>query len=243
MSTLVTGAGGAIGGEIVRQLLAAGTLVIAQDIDADRLAPLQGNEAATITTGDLLSTQYQQELRDLAGGSQVDSVIAAHGIDGSGSLEALSNDFLRRVITVNAQAVSALLDATLPALRRSGGTFVVIASQAGLQAEPNNVAYCTAKFAIVGWVTRLAPTLARESVSIRAFCPGCTETPLLFAAQERFAVAQGISPDVFVQQRRHKIPIQRFAHVSETAAGTIYLAAPAGRRPVILAATGGEVLT
>ena len=118
---------------------------------------------------------------------------------------------------------------------------MAIASQAGLQAEANNAAYCAAKFAIVGWVRALAPALATEGVALRALCPGCTKSPLLYGAQARFAAAHGIPLERFLEQRIAGIPVGRFAEVEETAAAALYLA-DKGERPVILAATGGEVL-
>lgn len=241
MSTLVTGAGGGIGAEVVRQLLAGEESVVAQDLDERRLAELAGLPV-TVTVGDLLDDDYRAGLRQLASEAGVTTVIAAHGIDGSGALEQLDDEFVRRVLAVNAATVAGLLEATLEPLRAARGSFVVVASQAGLQAEGDNAAYCAAKFGIVGWVEALAPVLGRDGVALRALCPGCTETPLLFAAQERFAAAHGVSAEEFVAARRDGIPIKRFASVTETAAGAVYLASRSGRRPVILAATGGEVL-
>lgn len=242
MVSLVTGAGGAIGAEIVRQLIARGDYVVVQDMDLTRLSQFGGHGTATATAGDLSDRGYLADLAALADRAGVNTVIAAHGVDGSGALSQVTDDFLRRVMLVNAASIEGLVAETFPVLRRAGGTFVVIASQAGLVAEPNNAAYCASKFGVVGWVRALAPTLARDGVHLRAFCPGCTETPLLFAAQQRFAAAQGLSADVFIEHRRSTIPIQRFATVTETAAGAIYLATPGPGRPVVLAATGGEVL-
>jgi NAD(P)-dependent dehydrogenase (short-subunit alcohol dehydrogenase family) len=241
MNTLVTGAGGGIGAEVVRQLLAREGTVIAQDIDAARLEQ-HAHPRLVTTVGDLLAPEYRDELRALVDEAQIDSVIAAHGVDGSAALEDLSDAFVARVMAVNALSVTTLLQVTLPALRATQGTFEVIASQAGLVAESNNAAYCASKFAIVGWVRSIAPLLAAEQVHVRAFCPGCTETSLLFAGQERFAAAQGVPTEDFIQARKEGIPIKRFASVAETAATAVYLAEPGRARPLVLAATGGEVL-
>lgn len=241
MTTLVTGAAGGIGAEVVRQLLARGDTVIAQDVDAAKLAR-EPQPGLVTTAGDLLDVAYREQLRALVEETGLDAVIAAHGVDGSAPLEQLSDDFVRRVMDVNARSVTALLQLVLSALRATHGTFEVIASQAGLVAEADNAAYCASKFAIVGWVRSIAPALAAGGVHVRAFCPGCTETPLLFAGQERFAAAKGVPTDLFVQARKDGIPVKRFASVRETAAVAIYLAEPGRTRPLVLAATGGEVL-
>lgn len=240
MKALVTGAGGAIGAGVVRQLVDQGFEVIAQDLREEALAAVAG-AAVTTVAGDLLDAADRERLATAWGEGELDRVIAAHGVDGSAALSDLDPAFVRRVMEVNAGSVPPLLHLVLPALRRSGGTFVVVASQAGLQGEANNAAYCAAKFALVGWVTALAPGMAAEGVAIRALCPGCTKSPLLFAAQERFAAARGVPAAEFTAERMAAIPAGRFAEVEETAAAAVFLA-ERGARPVVFAPTGGEVL-
>lgn len=48
MTALVTGAGGAIGAAIVRQLLSEGHRVIAQDVRAESLTQFSGTNASTV---------------------------------------------------------------------------------------------------------------------------------------------------------------------------------------------------
>jgi len=237
VTALVTGAGGAIGAAIVRQLLSEGHRVIAQDVRAESLTQFSGTNASTVV-GDLLDAECADQLGKALAQEAIDRVIAAHGIDGSGALAGTDQAFVRRVMAINAATIPALLAITRRALSASGGVFMIIDSQAGLVAERDNVAYCASKFAIVGWARLMRPVLAAEGIQLRLFCPGCTETPLLFAAQERFAAAQGLEPDFFLRQRRE----QRFARVEQSAAGACYLATPGITAPFVLAATGGEVL-
>jgi NAD(P)-dependent dehydrogenase (short-subunit alcohol dehydrogenase family) len=241
MTALVTGAGGAIGAAVVRHLLREGEYVIAQGLHDEPLRQLPPDRT-TVIAGDLLSPACAAELRNAVEAHSVDRVIAAHGVDGSGALTDIGPDFVDRVMAVNADSLPALLDIVRPALARTHGAYVVINSQAGLVAERDNVAYCASKFAIVGWARVMKPALAADGIALRLFCPGCTETPLFFAAQERFANAQGLDPQVFLDHRRSRIPVGRFATVEQTAAGACYLASLDGPHPAIFAATGGEVL-
>jgi len=241
MRVLVTGAAGAIGAEIVRKLAARGDQIIAHDLRDEEQA---GRADARVmkVRGNLLDEGDRAQLAHALLTEPLDAVIAAHGIDGSGALAGLDPSFVERVLSVNAVTIPALLRLTLPALRLARGTFVVIASQAGLSAEANNAAYCAAKFAVVGWVRALAPTIQRaEGVALRALCPGCTKSPLLFGAQARFAAARGVEFAAFLQERMAGIPVGRFAEVEETAAAALYLA-DKSVRPVVFAPTGGEVL-
>lgn len=242
MTTLVTGAGGGIGAEITSQILASGERAIAQDIELSRLERFAEMGDIYLTAGDLSRSDYLADLAQLALSEDIDRVIAAHGVDGSGALDAVSDEYLSRVLTINFASVVDVLQALLPQLTKSRGTFLVIASQAGLVAEANNVAYCASKFGVVGWVRSLAPSLRSRHVQLRALCPGCTETPLLFAAQARFAKAEGVSTEDVIARRRSAIPIHRFASVGETAACAVYMSALGPTRPSLMAATGGEVL-
>jgi len=234
MTALVTGAAGAIGAAIVARLVEDGHDVVAHDLRPPQVDP--DGRGVTGISGDLSdSGRLGDQISEL--GVTLDAVIAAHGVDGSAALADLDDAFVRRVLRVNAASIPSLLEAVRPHLRRPA-VFVTVGSQAGLVGEPDNAAYCASKFAVTGW----ALASSDDDVTVRLLCPGCTESPLLYAAQERFAAAQGVPAETFIAERRARIPLQRFAAVRETAAAAVYLAAPDGPRPVLLAATGGEVV-
>jgi len=231
VNVLVTGAAGAIGAAIVARLREDGHEVVAHDLRTPEAAP-----GVTALGGDLADAGVLGD--QLAGlGVGLDAVIAAHGVDGSAALADLDDAFVRRVLRVNAASVPVLLETVRPYLA-TPAVFVAIGSQAGLVGEPDNAAYCASKFAITGW----ALAASDAGVAVRVLCPGCTESPLLYAAQERFAAAQGVSAEAFITRRRERIPVRRFAAVRETAAAAVYLAGTDGPRPRLLAATGGEVV-
>jgi NAD(P)-dependent dehydrogenase (short-subunit alcohol dehydrogenase family) len=237
MTALVTGAAGAIGSAIVEQLLALGETVIAQDITfRTPVAP-----GVRTIEGDLLAAELHRELIDAIGGEPLHRVIAAHGVDGSAALRDATPEFFRRVMRINGETVPLLLESTRAGLRAASGTFMIVSSQAGIVAERENLAYSASKFALIGWARALRSELAAEGIRIRVLAPGCTETPLFVAAQERFAAMAGMPVEQFLQVRRDRIPVGRFASTAQTAAGAVYLSDPAITTPFLLAATGGEV--
>ena len=235
MTVLVTGAAGAIGAAIVARLAGDGHPVIAHDLRTP--PPVEPGGDVTAIAGDLADRdRLAAQLADLD--PVLDAVIAAHGVDGSGSLAGLDDAYVRRVLAVNAASLPALLATARPHLRRPGA-LVVVGSQAGLVGEADNAAYCASKFAVHAW----AAAASDAAVAVRVLAPGCTESPLLFDAQARFAAAQGVPAERFVAERRAGIPLRRFAAASQTAAAAVYLAGlDGGPRPALLAATGGEVL-
>lgn len=234
MTVLVTGAAGAIGAAIVARLASEGRRVIAHDLRTPTVEP---GGAVTWMSGDLGDVdRLGAQLADLD--TVLDAVIAAHGVDGSGALAALDDAYVRHVLAVNAASLPGLFATTRTHLRRPAA-FVVVGSQAGLVGEPDNVAYCASKFAVHAW----ASAASDAAVAVRVLAPGCTESPLLYEAQARFAAAQGVPAQRFVAERRAGIPLRRFAAPGQTAAAAVYLAAlDGGPRPALLAATGGEVL-
>jgi NAD(P)-dependent dehydrogenase (short-subunit alcohol dehydrogenase family) len=237
VTVVVTGAAGGIGAAVVRQVLARGERVIAQD-----LTPA-ATGGVTWVAGDLLEPETGAALVAAMRADPPAALVAAHGMDGSGALCDLSDDFVRRVVAVNAVTVARLYDVFARLEEPRPRAFVAVASQAGLVGEAGNAAYCASKFAVVGWLRALAPrAAAQHGIHLRALCPGCTDTPLLRSALERFASAAGTSVEAFTAARKQGIAIGRFADVRETAAAALYLADHAAGAPVTLAVTGGEVL-
>jgi short-subunit dehydrogenase len=236
---LVTGAGGAIGAAVVRQLAAEGREVIAHDRSAQALAAVEA-VASELVAGELTDQSHLAQLRERLAATALDGVIAAHGIAGAGALRSLDLERMRAILAINAGTIPALFDVAHASLACGGGTFVAVASQAALRGEPDNAVYCASKRALVGWATALAAPLAAGGVHVRVLCPGRTESPLLQEATERIARAEGRPLDQYVAEVLRLVPLGRYARAEETAAAAVYLMAKEAR-PIVLAAGGGEV--
>lgn len=236
MTVVVTGASGTIGSACVQRFLEIGEQVIAQDLDISRWST---TAQVTGLEGNLMDAQVRQALSSTAAAHELRAVVAAHGVAGSAVLADCTSQFVDRVLMVNAVTVPLLYETLRPHLQEMGGAFVAIASQAALAGESGNTAYCAAKFAVVGWITAMA---AQESdVTLHALCPGATESQLLLTAQRRFAAAEGLSPEQYYTRRAGQIAVGRYGRPEEIAAAVSYLTGR-GRRPVVLAVTGGDVL-
>jgi NAD(P)-dependent dehydrogenase (short-subunit alcohol dehydrogenase family) len=236
VSVLVTGARGAIGSACVDQFVAAGETVIAQDLDT---SGSEWHPSVIPVSGDLLDDTVLRRLAELSDETGLTAVVAAHGIAGSAALLDCSDDFVSRVLSINWSTIPLLFDAVRGRLKASSGSFIAIASQAALIGEAENTAYCAAKFAVNGWVQ--AQAALADGYTVHALCPGATNSPLLFAAQKKFALAEGVSPDAYYRARTTQISLGRYGEPREIAAAAAYLAQP-GPRPVVLAVTGGDIL-
>jgi NAD(P)-dependent dehydrogenase (short-subunit alcohol dehydrogenase family) len=66
---------------------------------------------------------------------------------------------------------------------------VVTASLSGLTPYPDDPIYAMTKHAVVGLVRSLAPSLAKDDVTINCVCPGFVATPLIDDYRAKFEAA------------------------------------------------------
>jgi NAD(P)-dependent dehydrogenase (short-subunit alcohol dehydrogenase family) len=112
--------------------------------------------------------------------------------------------------------------AALPHLRASRGVVVNVASELGLHAIPDNVAYVAAKHGLVAMTRAMALELARDGVRVNAVCPGTLDTELM----RKCADASG-DPAAYYGAFRAYHPLGRLASPEEAADLVLCLASPA----------------
>lgn len=110
--------------------------------------------------------------------------------------------------------------AALPALRESRGNIVNIASELGLHAIPNNVAYCAAKGGVVSLTRALAIELAPE-VRANCICPGAMNTEMM-----RECAEQSGDAEAYYRHYEGFAPLRRIADPAEVAEAVVFVASP-----------------
>jgi NAD(P)-dependent dehydrogenase (short-subunit alcohol dehydrogenase family) len=105
----------------------------------------------------------------------LDAVVTAAGIDACGDILDVDPEAWDRVIAVNLLGTAAVVRAALPALERSRGRVVTVASTLGLRALPAATAYCASKFGVVGFTRALAVELG-DRVGVTMLIPGGMKT-------------------------------------------------------------------
>jgi NAD(P)-dependent dehydrogenase (short-subunit alcohol dehydrogenase family) len=105
----------------------------------------------------------------------LDAVVTAAGTDACGEILDVDPEAWDRVIAVNLVGTAAVVRAALPALERSRGRVVTVASTLGLRALPAATAYCASKFGIVGFTRALASELG-DRVGVTLLVPGGMRT-------------------------------------------------------------------
>jgi NAD(P)-dependent dehydrogenase (short-subunit alcohol dehydrogenase family) len=118
----------------------------------------------------------------------LDAVVTAAGIDACGDILDVDADAWDRVVAVNLVGTAAVVRAALPALERSRGRIVTVASTLGLRALPAATAYCASKFGVVGFTRALAAELG-DRVGVTLLVPGGMRTHFFDERPDQFKPA------------------------------------------------------
>nr|WP_218861207.1 mycofactocin-coupled SDR family oxidoreductase [Nocardioides panzhihuensis] len=251
---MVTGAARGIGAATVRGLVEAGVHVVAVDwcagtdssasypqatrADLDALVASLPAGWVEPVMGDVRDPAAQSGAVDVAKDrwGRLDVAVAAAAVIAGGrplwedaSLDLLWQIDVAGVWNTAAAAVPAMLAGPDP----SGCRFVALASAAGAHGLFHLAAYTTAKHAVVGLVKGLAADLAGTGVTACAVSPGSTDTAMLAATADLYAVG----PDDLAA---HQL-LRRRLTPDEVAATVVHACSPAGAvlNGSVVAADGG----
>ena len=179
---VVTGGASGLGTELCRCLAESGATIVVADVQGDAAADVAneiGGHAATIDLTD-----------SGACGIFIDNVVAEHGridvlINNAGtdktvSVEELEVADFERVIAVNLNAPFALSKAAFPAMRETGGGYIVnIVSTAAKRAWANASAYHASKWGLLGLSHALHVEGRPLGIKVTAVLAGGMRTPFI----------------------------------------------------------------
>jgi NAD(P)-dependent dehydrogenase (short-subunit alcohol dehydrogenase family) len=168
---LVTGASTGIGRAVTLLMLEEGWTVFASVRSAGE-APAAARELVfDVTDGDAIG-------RATARVDELDAVVLNAGIGIAGPLEFLPPDDVARQLDVNVIGQLRVLQALLPALRRSNGRIVLMGSVGGKSALPFLGAYAMSKFALEAMADALRVELAPFGMQVSLIEPGTIATAI-----------------------------------------------------------------
>lgn len=224
---IVTGAGSGIGATVARYLGDRGGITVAVDIDTSAVEAVVADikaagHRAIAVTADVTDEQAVARLVSVACQmGEVETVIACAGVAATGLAEQMPMAMFDQIMAVNVRSVFLLAKYGLPALRKSRGSFLAIASDAALIGCERYAAYCASKHAVAGMIKSLALDHGHEGVRSNAICPGYVETPML----ERLLKELGGA----AEEWRQTIPLGRFATPEDVAKFADFVTSEAGR--------------
>jgi NAD(P)-dependent dehydrogenase (short-subunit alcohol dehydrogenase family) len=183
---LVTGAGSGIGRATALRLAEAGAAVGILGHTPDELRTTAavieaaGGKAILLEADVADATAMRDAVEHLvAETGRLDIVVANAGINGVWApIDDLRPDEWDQTIRVNLRGTYLTLNASVPHLKKQGGSVVVVSSINGNRSfnTPGATAYVATKAAQVAIVQQLALELGRHKIRVNAVCPGAIGT-------------------------------------------------------------------
>jgi NAD(P)-dependent dehydrogenase (short-subunit alcohol dehydrogenase family) len=125
-----------------------------------------------------------------------------------------------RLYAVNVRGMFNVTKAFLPRMiERGSGNIINLASIGGVVAVRDRLAYCTTKFAVVGFTKSIALDHATQGIRCNCICPGRVETPFVAARLKEYP-----NPEKAYQEMAATQAIGRMGKPEEIAHAAVYLA-------------------
>ena len=111
--------------------------------------------------------------------------------------------------------------------RGEGGKIIIISSLSGKRGLADHAAYCTSKFALIGFTQSLALELAQYRINVNAICPGSVETDRS-TSNAAATAPEGQSLEEYrakhLQRAADRVPLGRVGQTSDVADLAAFLA-------------------
>jgi len=187
---MISGAASGIGRAIALEFARQGVHLYLVDIDACGLARVAAEARAAgvdvlerrcdVGQSNEISATVQTILHEWGG---VDILVNNAGITYYGRTDEMSTEHWDRVLRINLDSHAQFTRELLPSLLARRDAHVLnVCSMFGLLAMPKLTAYCTSKYAMVGFSEALRVEYGREGLGVTALCPGFVSTNLFASA-------------------------------------------------------------
>lgn len=216
---LITAAAQGIGRASVEAFVAAGAKVIATDVNAAKLAELDGMANVTTRLLNVLSADAVNAA--VAEIGHIDVLFNCAGVVHSGAVLEMSDADLDFAFDLNVKAQIRTIKAVLPQmLARKDGAIINMATVASsVKGVPNRAAYSISKAAVIGLTKSIASDYTTQNIRVNAICPGTVDSPSLHERWHATGDFEGARTAFIARQ-----PIGRIARPDEVADLAVYLA-------------------
>ncbi len=162
---------------------------------------------------------------------RIDALVNNAGVADFGPIEDTDFGRWRTVMATNLDGVFLCTQAATPALRKTKGAIVNIASISGLRASTLRVAYGTSKAAVIHLTKQQAAELGEYGIRVNCICPGPVRTKL----------AMAVHTQEIIDAYHEAIPLNRYGSEREIAETIVFLCSEKASYVTgqILAADGG----
>lgn len=216
---LVTAAAQGIGRATAEAFAAEGALVVATDVNQDKLGELQGLSGITIRRLDVTDAGAVRAAAADVGA--VDVLFNCAGFVHHGSILECEESDWDFSFDLNVKSMYFTIRAFLPAMLDAGGGSIINVSSvaSSIKGIAHRCVYGASKAAVIGLTKSVAADYIGRGLRCNAICPGTVESPSL---QERIAAFD--DPDEARRAFVARQPLGRLGTAEEIAAIAIYLA-------------------
>lgn len=215
-TALVTGAARGIGLATTKLFIAEGWHVVMLDRDEEELnkasSGLQNVHviAADVSNSDEVEQAFSQIEKSC---ESLDALVNNAGVADFGPIEETDFQRWRRVMETNLDGVFLMSQRATPALKKSRGAIVNIASISGLRASTLRVAYGTSKAGVIHLTKQQAAELGEFGVRANCVCPGPVRTKL----------AMAVHTQDIIDAYHDAIPLNRYGSEEEIGEVIVFL--------------------
>jgi len=230
---IVTGGGGGIGGATVLRLLRTGANVLAVDISSRRMSGIQASADGLPGRLEMFKADVTVELAaERAVAFALEQFGALHGLanvaggmpDYVGSdmdrpLETITLEYFHRMFALNVDSAFLMSKAATPHFKQAHyGKIVNVASLAAFANRPElgNVAYNSAKKAVIGLSESLSMLLGEFGIRVNTIAPG-----LVLSDKAKDTLG-----DAYTQRHLAQVPLGRLATTADLAEGIAFFLEP-----------------
>ena len=178
---VVTGAGGSIGGGIIRRLVVAGATVVAhtRSSPVDHLVDTGGEPVASVTADLTEPDAAERVVQAAVDHGRIDGLVNNAGIQPVVHFTEMTDDQWTEMIDTNLNAVHRLTAAAAEAMRAqgTGGSVVHVASIEGRQPTDFHGHYATAKAGLLMHARAAAGAYGPHGIRVNSVSPGLIDRP------------------------------------------------------------------
>ena len=249
---VVTGAAQGIGLGIAERLAAEGAIAILADIKAEAAGAAAKRMADQGYVAEAMPVDISDDasVRELAAAvgrkyGRCEILVNNAAVGADTHIETMTMEEYHRIVGINQDGAVRMAMAFVPLLKKGGDgrRIVNVASIQGLRGWPNQLAYATAKGAIVNFTRALACELAPYDIMVNAIAPGFVDTPMSILPDGSHEYDSDWFRDIYVKYGR--IPLRRFGKPVDMAGPTFFLCSDDARYVTgqILSVDGGASAT
>jgi meso-butanediol dehydrogenase/(S,S)-butanediol dehydrogenase/diacetyl reductase len=226
---LVTGGANGLGRGVAERFAGEGARVWIADIDpaVGEVAKEIGAEAG-VQCDVAVSAQVDELVASiLSATGQLDVAVANAGTGGGARLVDLTDELMRRILSINLESVFFTCRAAARAmLPRRSGVIITVGSVFGQDTPAGTSVYGASKAGVVALTHSLARELAADNIRVNCISPGHMGTELYWAALRRRAAASGKSFEETAAGELAQVPLGRFGTGADVAGLVTFLASP-----------------